>query len=49
MQATPQPPWTVLREYLERDDARGLNDFLSSLSGEDSLRALTRLSAKPCR
>lgn len=44
MQATTPPPWEVLRAYLERDDAAGLNDFLSSLSGEDSLRALTRLA-----
>ncbi len=36
-------PWEVLRSYLAAGDAAGLNDYLSALSGEDSLRALTRL------
>jgi magnesium transporter len=43
MQVKTRQPWEVLREYLERNDNEGLNGFLSALSGEDSLRALTRL------
>jgi len=35
--------WEVLRDHLAQDDSTGLNEYLSALSGEDTLRALMRL------
>jgi magnesium transporter len=43
MQVKERHPWEILRDYLEQDDSTGLNDYLSSLTGEESLRAVTRL------
>jgi magnesium transporter len=43
MQVKEQHPWEILREYLVRDDSAGLNDYLSALTGEESLRAVMRL------
>lgn len=45
MAATQIQPWDVLREYLTSNDSQGLATFLSSLSGEDSLRAFMRLNS----
>lgn len=45
MATTPIQPWDVLREYLGSNDTEGLTTFLSSLSGEDSLRAFMRLNS----
>jgi len=35
--------WEVLRDHLAHDNTIGLNEYLSELSGEESLRALMRL------
>jgi magnesium transporter len=43
MQVKERHPWEILRDFLAQDDRQGLNDFLSSLTGEESLRAVTRL------
>jgi len=43
MQVKEKHSWEVLRDYLARDDRRGLNDYLSALTGEESLRAMSRL------
>ena len=43
MQVKERNPWEILRDFLEQDDSTGLNDYLSSLTGEQSLRAVTRL------
>jgi len=43
MQVKEQHPWEVLRDYLAKDDRQGLNDYLSALTGEESLRAVMRL------
>lgn len=43
MQVKDQHSWEILRGYLTQDDRQGLNDYLSSLTGEESLRAMTRL------
>jgi magnesium transporter len=43
MQVKQRHSWEVLREYLEQDDRKGLNDYLSALTGEESLRAMSRL------
>jgi len=45
MATTPIQPWDVLRAYLGSNDTEGLTTFLSSLSGEDSLRAFMRLNS----
>ena len=43
MQVKEKRSWEILRQYLEQDDRRGLNDYLSALTGEESLRAMSRL------
>lgn len=43
MQVKESNTWEVLREHLIHDDATGLNEYLSGLSGEETLRALMRL------
>lgn len=43
MQVKEKHSWEILRDYLEQNDAVGLNSYLSALSGEESLRALMRL------
>lgn len=43
MQVKEKHSWEILRDYLEQNDATGLNTYLSALSGEESLRALMRL------
>jgi magnesium transporter len=43
MQVKKKRSWEILRHYLEQDDRRGLNDYLSALTGEESLRAMSRL------
>jgi magnesium transporter len=43
MAASEIQPWDILRKYLASNDSEGLTAFLSSLSGEDSLRAFMRL------
>ena len=43
MQVKERHSWEILRDYLEQDDSQGLNDYLSALTGEQSLRAITRL------
>ncbi|HET6593717.1 MAG TPA: magnesium transporter [Xanthomonadales bacterium] len=43
MQVKEQHPWEILREYLAQEDSQGLNDYLSALTGEQSLRAVMRL------
>ncbi|MGB5291008.1 MAG: magnesium transporter [Lysobacterales bacterium] len=45
MQIKEKATWEVLRDHLSHDDRLGLNEYLSELSGEDSLRALMRLEA----
>ena len=45
MQVKEKPSWEILRDYLAEGDAAGLNEYLSALSGEESLRALMRLDA----
>ncbi|RPH99440.1 MAG: magnesium transporter [Lysobacterales bacterium] len=46
MQVKQKHSWEVLRDYLARDDSKGLNDYLSALTGEESLRAMSRLDAE---
>lgn len=46
MHAKLKPTWEILRDYLQRNDASGLNEYLSGLSGEESLRALMRLDVE---
>ena len=46
MQVKAKPTWEVLRDHLELGDTAGLNEYLSALSGEESLRALMRLEAE---
>jgi len=46
MQVKEKPTWEVLRDYLEQGDTSGLNEYLSALSGEESLRALMRLDTE---
>ena len=43
MQVKEKRSWEILRQYLEQDDRQGLNDYLSALTGEESLRAMSRL------
>lgn len=43
MQVKGRNTWEVLRDYLAQDDAIALNEYLTALSGEESLRALMRL------
>jgi magnesium transporter len=43
MQVKERHSWEILRDYLEQDDSRGLNDYLAALTGEESLRAVMRL------
>jgi len=43
MQLKERNSWEVLREHLAQDNTTGLNEYLSALSGEESLRALMRL------
>ncbi len=43
MQVKERHSWEILRDYLEQDDSQGLNDYLSALTGEESLRAVMRL------
>jgi magnesium transporter len=49
MQVKERHPWEILRDFLEQDDSTGLNDYLSSLTGEQSLRAVTRLDPEEQR
>jgi magnesium transporter len=49
MQVKERHPWEILRDYLEQNDSTGLNDYLSSLTGEQSLRAVTRLDPEEQR
>ena len=43
MQVKERHSWEILRDFLARDDRLGLNDYLSALTGEESLRAMSRL------
>ncbi|MGA9572776.1 MAG: magnesium transporter [Lysobacterales bacterium] len=43
MQVKERNTWEVLRDHLAQDDSTGLNEYLSALSGEETLRALMRL------
>jgi magnesium transporter len=43
MEVKERNSWDILREQLEQDDTAGLNEYLTELSGEDSIRALMRL------
>jgi magnesium transporter len=43
MQVKDRNTWEVLRDHLVGDDVTGLNEYLSELSGEETLRALMRL------
>ncbi len=43
MQVKEQHSWEILRDYLKQNDDLGLNDYLASLTGEQSLRAMMRL------
>ncbi|MCW8873743.1 MAG: CBS domain-containing protein, partial [Xanthomonadales bacterium] len=43
MQVKERHSWEILRDYLAQDDSPGLNDYLSALTGEESLRAVMRL------
>jgi len=45
MQVKQRESWEVLRDHLAQDNSIGLNEYLSALSGEESLRALMRLDA----
>ena len=45
MQVKHKHSWEVLRDYLARDDSKGLNDYLSALTGEESLRAMSQVFA----
>jgi magnesium transporter len=39
-----QPSWEILRNYLAAEDSPGLSQYLSSLTGDETLRALMRLA-----
>jgi magnesium transporter len=39
-----KPSWEILRNYLAAEDFQGLSQYLSSLRGDESLRALMRLA-----
>ena len=43
MQVKEKHPWEILRDFLAQGDSEGLNDYLSALTGEESLRAVMRL------
>jgi magnesium transporter len=43
MQVKEKHSWEVLRDFLAEDDSHGLNNYLSALTGEESLRAVMRL------
>lgn len=43
MQVKEKNTWEILRDHLQHDDTVGLNEYLTALSGEESLRALMRL------
>ncbi len=43
MQVKEKNTWEVLRDHLVDSDSAGLNEYLSELSGEETLRALMRL------
>ncbi len=43
MQVKERNTWEVMRDHLTQDDTTGLNEYLSELSGEETLRALMRL------
>ena len=43
MQVKEKHSWEVLRDFLAEDDSQGLNNYLSALTGEESLRAVMRL------
>ena len=45
MQVKERNTWEVLRDHLAEDNSSELNEFLATLSGEESLRALMRLGA----
>ena len=45
MQVKERNSWEILRDHLADDSSAGLNEYLSALSGEESLRALMRLGA----
>jgi magnesium transporter len=49
MQVKERPSWEILRAFLGQDDRRGLNDYLSALTGEESLRAMSRLDPEEQR
>jgi magnesium transporter len=49
MQVKERPSWEILRAFLGQDDRRGLNDYLSALTGEESLRAMSRLEPEEQR
>jgi magnesium transporter len=49
MQVKERPSWEILRAFLGQDDRRGLNDYLSALTGEESLRAMSRLGPEEQR
>jgi magnesium transporter len=49
MQVKERHSWEILRDYLARNDDQGLNDYLASLTGEQSLRAVTRLEPEEQR
>ena len=46
MQVKNRNSWEILRDHLTDDSPTGLNEYLSALSGEESLRALMRLDAE---
>ena len=39
-----KPSWEILRNYLAAEDSQGLSQYLSNLTGNESLRALMRLA-----
>ena len=43
MQVKDKHSWEILRDLLAEDSSQGLNDYLSALTGEESLRAVMRL------
>lgn len=43
MQLKERNTWEVLRDHLAQDNTDGLNEYLTALSGEESLRALMHL------
>jgi len=45
MQVKERNSWEILRDHLTDESSTGLNEYLSALSGEESLRALMRLEA----